>query len=101
MSFHLPKFPKLACVGMVLILGAAGCGMVSTHADCDQVAQQQRGGATDADIAKATGYSLADVQSCSTTGSSGGRETANNYQDQPRLPAIPVTVPAGALGGAR
>jgi hypothetical protein len=41
------------------------------------------------------------VQSCSQTGSSGGRETANNYQDQPQLPAIPVTVPAGAMGGAR
>ncbi len=68
------------------------------HADCDQVAQQQRGGATDADIAKATGYTVDQVQSCSQTGSSGGRETAHNYQDQPRLPAIPVTIPSGAIG---
>jgi|SRR5271156_3456044 hypothetical protein len=97
MSFHTAKF---AAVGLLAVL-AAGCGMVGTHADCDQVSQQQRGGASDADIAKATGYSLTDVQSCSQTGSSGGRETANNYQDQPQLPAIPVTVPAGAMGGAR
>jgi hypothetical protein len=98
MNFHKSS---LAAVVLLLTLGSAGCGMVSTHADCDQVSQQQRGGASDADIAKATGYSLADVQSCSQTGSSGGRETANNYQDQPQLPAIPVTIPAGALGGAR
>ena len=97
MSFHTAKF---AAVGLLAVL-AAGCVMVGTHADCDQVSQQQRGGASDADIAKATGYSLTDVQSCSQTGSSGGRETANNYQDQPQLPAIPVTVPAGAMGGAR
>jgi len=96
MNFHKSKF---AGAGLLLVVGVAGCGMVSSHADCDQVSQQQRGGASDADIAKATGYSLADVQSCSQTGSSGGRETANNYQDQPRLPAIPVSIPAGALGG--
>ena len=95
MSFLKSKFVG---VGLLLIVGAAGCGMVSAHVDCDQVSQQQRGGANDADIAKATGFSLADVQSCSQTGSSGGRETANNYQDQPRLPVIPVTIPAGALG---
>ena len=87
-----------AGVGLLLMSGVAGCGMVTPHADCDQVAQQQRGGATDADIAKATGYSVDQIQSCSQTGSSGGRETANNYQDQPRLPAIPVTIPAGAIG---
>jgi hypothetical protein len=29
------------------------------------------------------------VQACSQTGSSGGRETANNYQDAPHLPSIP------------
>lgn len=85
-------------VGLLMFAGA-GCGMVAPHADCDQVSQQQRGGASDAEIAKATGYSLADVQSCSQTGSSGGRETANNYQDQPHLPAIPVSIPAGAIGG--
>ncbi len=88
-----------AGVGLLLSIGVAGCGMITPHADCDQVAQQQRGGATDADIAKATGYTVDQVQSCSQTGSSGGRETANNYQDQPRLPAIPVSIPAGALGG--
>jgi hypothetical protein len=88
----------LAGVSLLLVVGVTGCGMVTPHADCDQVAQQQRGGATDADIAKATGYSVDQVQSCSQTGTSGGRETANNYQDQPRLPAIPVTIPSGAIG---
>jgi hypothetical protein len=88
----------LAGGSLLLMVGVTGCGMVTPHADCDQVAQQQRGGATDADIAKATGYSVDQVQSCSQTGTSGGRETANNYQDQPRLPAIPVTIPAGAIG---
>jgi hypothetical protein len=75
---------------LILVLGLAGCGMVSPHVDCDQVAQQQRGGANDADIAKATGFSVAEVQSCSATGSSGGRESANNYQDQPHLPVVPM-----------
>src|SRR5207245_318022 len=64
--------------------------MIQGHVDCDQVSQHQRGGENDADIAKATGHSLADVQSCSQTSSSGGRETANNYQDQPHLPFIPT-----------
>ena len=90
---------RFAGVGLILIVGVAGCGMVQGHVDCDQVSQQQRGGESDAEIAKATGFSLADVESCSQTGSSGGRETANNYQDQPHLPAIPVTIPAGAFGG--
>jgi hypothetical protein len=87
MNFHKSRF---AGVGLLLTVGVAGCGMVQGHVDCDQVSQQQRGGDTDTDIAKATGYSLADVQSCSQTGSSGGRETANNYQDQPHLPVVPM-----------
>ena len=90
---------KSSLVGASLLTLLTGCGMVAPHADCDQVSQQQRSGASDAEIAKATGYSVAAVQSCSQTGSSGGRETANNYQDQPRLPAIPVTIPAGAVFG--
>jgi len=64
--------------------------MIGPHVDCDQVSQQQRGGVSDDDIAKATGFTVADVQSCSATGSSGGRETANNYQDQPHLPVMPM-----------
>ena len=95
MSFLKSRF---AGVGLMLLVGVAGCGIVNAHVDCDQVSQQQRGGESDIDIAKATGFSVADVQSCSQTGSSGGRETANNYQDQPHLPVIPM-VPAGALGG--
>jgi hypothetical protein len=93
MSFLKSRF---AGVGLILIVGVAGCGMVSGHVDCDQVAQQQRGGASDTDIAKATGFSLADVQSCSQTGSSGGRETANDYLDQPHLPFIPMLLPGSA-----
>ena len=81
---------SFAGVGLMLLVGVAGCGMVGPHIDCDQVSQQQRSGADDADIAKAIGFTVADVQSCSQTGSSGGRETANNYQDQPHLPIIPM-----------
>ncbi|HLI79972.1 MAG TPA: hypothetical protein VKV03_08310 [Candidatus Binataceae bacterium] len=81
---------SFAGAGAILTIGLAGCGMVQSHVDCDQVAQQQRSGEDDAAIAKATGVSLADVQSCSQTGSSGGRETANNYQDQPNLPVVPM-----------
>ena len=87
---------RFAGVGLILIIATAGCGMIQGHVDCDQVLQQLRGGENDADIAKATGYSLADVQSCSQTSSSGGRETANNYQDQPHLPFIP-TITGGSI----
>ena len=87
MSFLKSDF---AGFGLILMVGIAGCGMVSPHIDCDQVSQQQRGGENDADIAKAIGFSVADVQSCSQTGSSGSRETANNYQDQPHLPVVPM-----------
>ena len=80
---------NLAGVGLILIVCAVGCGMIHTHPDCDEVARQQRSGETDEDIAKATGFSFADVQSCSETGSSGGRETAGNRQDRPQLPEIP------------
>ncbi len=85
-----PFKSRFAGVGLFLSIGFAGCGMIQGHVDCDQVAQQQRSGADDAEIAKATGVSLDDVQSCSQTGSSGGRETANNYQDQPHLPVVPM-----------
>jgi hypothetical protein len=88
---------KFAIVGCILLATVAGCGMVHAHVDCDQVSQQQRGGATDEDVAKATGYTLDDVQSCSESGASGSRETANNYQDQPHLPVVPI-IP-GSIGG--
>jgi len=71
--------------------------MVHAHIDCDQVSQHQRSGETDEDIARATGFNVSDVQSCSQTTASSGRETANNYQDQPRLPVIP-SFPAGSFG---
>jgi hypothetical protein len=89
---------RFAGVGLLLIIGLAGCGMIPAHVDCDQVAQHQRAGEDDADIAKATGVSLDDVQSCSQTGSSGGRETANNYQDQPHLPVMPM-INGGSISG--
>jgi len=87
MNFFKSKFPG---VGLIIAIGVAGCGMVHSHVDCDQVAQQQRSGSDDAEIAKTTGYSVADVQSCSEVGTSRGRETANNYQDQPNLPVVPM-----------
>ncbi len=88
---------SFAGAGLILIVGIAGCGMVKGHVDCDQVSQQQRGGASDTEIASATGYSLDDVQTCAQTGSSSGRETANNYQDQPRLPAAIPMIPSSAI----
>src|SRR3977135_4157980 len=51
---------KLAGVALILIVGTAGCGMIQPHVDCNQVSLQQRGGENDAEIAKATGYSVAD-----------------------------------------
>jgi hypothetical protein len=97
MNFYKSSF---AAVGLFLMVAVTGCGIITPHADCDQVAQRQRSGATDTEIAQSSGYTLAEVQSCSQTGPAGGRETANNYQDQPQLPAIPMSVPAGAIGGA-
>ena len=88
---------SFAGVGLILMLAVAGCGIAS-HVDCDQVAQQQRAGTSDTDIAQQTGHSVADVQACSETGSSGGRETANNYQDAPRLPNIPnISINGGSI----
>src|SRR5580658_736487 len=91
---------KFAGVGLVLIVGITGCGMIHAHVDCDQVSQQQHSGESEEEVAKATGISVDDVQSCSQTGSSGSRETANNYQDQPHLPVLP-NIPSigGAIGG--
>ena len=86
-----------AGVGLLLTVFAAGCGMVGSHIDCDQVSQQQRSGSSDTEIASATGFSVDAVQSCSQTGSSNGRETANNYQDQPRLPATIPNIPSSAI----
>jgi hypothetical protein len=87
---------SFAGVGLIFLLGSTGCGMVKGHVDCDQVAQQQRSGTSDIDIAQQSGFSVGDVQACSQTGSSGGRETANNYQDAPRLPYIP-TIGSGVI----
>jgi hypothetical protein len=84
-----------AGVGLMLLVGATGCGMIHTHPDCDEVARQQRPGETEGDIAKAIGYSLADVQSCLETGSSGGRETAGNLKDQARNALSPQTGGSG------
>jgi len=88
------SFLRVSLAGVLVpIIWIAGCGVIHTHPDCDEVARQQRSGETDQDIAKAIGLSLADVQSCSETSSSGGRETAGNFQDRPQLPVIP-NIPA-------
>ncbi len=84
--------------GLVVSVAVAGCGLVPPHADCDQVAQQQRSGQSDTEIAQAQGVSIDRVQACSQSGSSSSRETANNYQDQPRLPAMIPNIPSGAIG---
>lgn len=94
----------LASGAFAFVFIAAGCGVIGSHIDCDQVAQQQRSGVSDAEIAQQSGRPVSDVQSCSQTASSGGRETASNYQEQPRLPMIPnITagsiVPHGGIGG--
>jgi hypothetical protein len=85
-----PFKSKFAGSALILSIGLTGCGMVQGHVDCDQVAQQQRSGSDDAEIAKATGFSVSDIQSCSQVSTSRGRETANNYQDQPQLPVVPM-----------
>lgn len=91
-----PKWNFLS-LSLILGLGIAGCG-IATHVDCDQVAQQQRAGTSDTDIAQQSGHTVADVQACSQTGSSGGRETANNYQDAPHLPSIPnISISGGSI----
>ena len=87
----------LAGFGLVLTMGIAGCGAIGHHVDCDQVSQAQRSGQSDTEIAQASGFSVDQVQSCSQTGSSSGRETANNYQDQPRLPAMIPNIPSSAI----
>jgi hypothetical protein len=87
---------SLAGAGLMLIFTANACGLVKPHVDCDQVAQEQRAGTSDENIAQTTGFTVTDVQSCSQTASSGGKETANNYQDQPHLPYVP-SIPSGAI----
>jgi hypothetical protein len=88
---------KIGVIGLVIFTGGAGCSMIHTHPDCDQVAQQQRAGVSDEEVAKSIGFTLADVQSCSETGSSGERETANNFQDRPQLPVMIPNIP-GSIG---
>jgi hypothetical protein len=92
---------KFASVGLLVILAGTGCGIVHTHPDCDQIAQQQRTGASDEDVAKSSGYSLADIQSCSETGTSAARETANNFQDRPQLPVAIPNIPGSIVGSFR
>jgi hypothetical protein len=79
----------LAGAAVAVAVMVSGCGMIAPHIDCDQVAQQQRSGVSDTEIAQQAGFTVADVQSCSQTASSGGRERESNYSEQPRLPVIP------------
>jgi hypothetical protein len=93
----------LASAAMAVLVIGSGCGLIAPHIDCDQVAQQQRSGVSDTEIAQQTGFTVADVQSCSQTASSGGRERESNYSEQPRLPVIPNinagSVSPGSIGG--
>jgi hypothetical protein len=63
---------------LIPIICSAGCGAIHSRPDCDEVARQQPSGETDQDVATAIGVSLAYVQSCSETTSSGRRRTAAN-----------------------
>lgn len=80
-----------AAVFLAFALG--GCGLIGPHIDCDQVAQQQRAGSSKEEIASATGFSVGDVESCSSTPK---REASNSNYDQPLLPIIP-NISAGAV----
>jgi uncharacterized protein YceK len=87
---------SLASAALGFALAISGCGLVGTHIDCDQVAQQQRAGTSDAEIAQQSGFTVADVQSCSQAAAAGGRERESNYAEQPRLPVIP-NIPSGSI----
>ena len=92
-------FVKTLLASVVLTVPlVSGCALTH-HIDCDQVAQEQRAGTPDPEIAKQTGFNVTDVQSCSQTASSGGRETANNYQDQPHIPMLPNLSGISGFGG--
>jgi hypothetical protein len=88
---------------LLAAFAVSGCGLVAPHIDCDKVAEQQRAGVPDPEIAQQTGFTVADVQSCSQAASSGGRERESNYSEQPRLPVIPNisagSVSPGSIGG--
>lgn len=88
---------KIGAIGLAILAVGAGCSMIHTHPDCDQVAQQQRTGESDEEVAQATGFTVADIQSCAETGSSRERETANNFQDRPQLPVMIPNIP-GSIG---
>ena len=56
---------KIAALGLLTFAAGAGCSMIHTHPDCDQVAQEERTGESDEEVAKSSGFALADIQSCS------------------------------------
>ncbi len=89
----LPVKWTVASIAVTLVIAVSGCGLVGTHIDCDQVAQQQRAGVSDEQIAKDAGFHVADVQYCSQADYE--TERSENYSEPPRMP---VLVWAGSIG---
>ncbi len=87
---------------LALALTLSGCGLIASHIDCTEVAQQQRSGASNQEIASSMGYNVADVESCSDT--TPKREASNSDYDQPLMPNIQdfsgAGIPGAAGGGA-
>lgn len=86
----------LVSAGCAVILGVAlgGCGLVGPHIDCDQVAEQQRSGASKEDIASSMGFSVADVESCSSTPK---REASYSNYDRPLMPRNIPNISSGSV----
>jgi hypothetical protein len=87
-----------ACLVAVIVIASAlgGCGLIAPHIDCTQVAQQQRTGQSNQEIASSMGFTVGDVESCSDT--TPKREASNSNYDQPLLPTI-VNLSGSGVGG--
>ena len=92
------SFERAWVLGIAIIaLTTGGCGLVSPHIDCTQVAQQQRAGQSKQEIASSMGFTVGDVESCSDTMPK--REASNSNYNQPLLPTIVNLSGAGVGGG--
>lgn len=71
------KIAVAAAAGALMMAGAlTGCSSLSSdHVDCNVVKLQSESGRSDAEIASAVGASIADVQKCHGSESSGNKES--------------------------
>lgn len=71
------KIAVAAAAGALMMAGAlTGCSSLSSdHVDCNVVKLQSESGRSDAEIASAIGASIADVQKCHGSESSGNKES--------------------------